>query len=349
MKTGKMKYIRFVVLGLLLLGVFLFRYIPGAGEQYALHVYPVVSLILSLFSSLLPFSLDEIIVILFVFLLLLGLVFAIYRRIGFRRTSFAFIEALFWMYVWFYWGWGMNYYRDNIYKRASVRPQEYDEMAFKSFLTDYTSRLNALYMPISEMGFDMLEREIKKGYSMVSDIYALTEPKHFQHPKLSFCNSLYSSVGVLGFMGPFFDESHLNHQLLPAQLPFTYAHELSHLLGVSNEAEANWWAFKVCTNSSVSSIRFCGYYGIFGYVIKNARRLLSKEDYSVWLTTVRGEVKDDFLAQQRFWNEKYSKTLGNLQDVIYDLFLKSNKIKSGRQNYAEVIGIIMSLPDNCWR
>lgn len=46
-------------------------------------------------------------------------------------------------------------------------------------------------------------------------------------------NDLYSAVGVLGFMWPFFNEIQLNGELLPEQLPFCYAHELSHQLGVS--------------------------------------------------------------------------------------------------------------------
>ena len=89
-----------------------------------------------------------------------------------------------------------------------------------------------------------IEQKIKPVYAEVPDKYGLTRPESFQHPKQSFCNALYSGVGVLGYMGPFFDESHVNHELLPVQLPFTYAHELAHLLGVSSEAEANFWLIK---------------------------------------------------------------------------------------------------------
>ena len=51
--------------------------------------------------------------------------------------------------------------------------------------------------------------------------------------------SLMSGVSVMGYIGPFFVEYNLNPQLLPVQYPATYAHEMAHVLGVSNEAEAN--------------------------------------------------------------------------------------------------------------
>ena len=53
-------------------------------------------------------------------------------------------------------------------------------------------------------------------------------------------------VGVTGSMGPFFCEFTLNGDLLPANYPATYAHELAHLLGITSEAEANFYAYQVC-------------------------------------------------------------------------------------------------------
>ena len=102
-----------------------------------------------------------------------------------------------------------------------------------------------------------IRREVKRIYRQVPGYFALTVPKDYQCPKQSLVNDLYSKVGVLGYMGPFFDESHLNHELLPVQYPFTYAHELSHLLGVSSEAEANFWAYQVCIRSADRYVRYC--------------------------------------------------------------------------------------------
>ena len=39
--------------------------------------------------------------------------------------------------MWFYIGWGMNYFRQNIYERASVEKQKFNEEVFNHFLSDY--------------------------------------------------------------------------------------------------------------------------------------------------------------------------------------------------------------------
>ena len=145
-------------------------------------------------------------------------------------------------------------------------------------------------------------------------------------------------------MGPFFSEAQLNADLPEVQYPFTYAHEFSHLLGVSNEAEANYWAYRACTESSLPALQYCGYFGLLPYVISNASYLLSKEDFQAWIKTIRPEIIDQYNQKNTYWRERYSPFIGNIQDFTYNLFLKGNKIPSGKKNYAEVIGLLLSLP-----
>ena len=150
-------------------------------------------------------------------------------------------------------------------------------------------------------------------------------------------------------MGPFFDESHVNHELLPVQLPFTYAHELAHLLGVSSEAEANFWAYQVCIHADDCNIRYSGYFGLLPYVAVNVRNLLGDSEYSKWLSMLRPEVIQQLYDKQAYWDVRYDKLLGKFQNVVYNWYLKSNQIPSGQKNYAEVIGMILSLPENWWQ
>jgi hypothetical protein len=53
----------------------------------------------------------------------------------------------------------------------------------------------------------------------------------------------------------------------------------------------------------------------------------------------------DYEYKRMYWNERYSTLLGEVQNKIYNLFLKGNNIPSGRKNYAEVIGILLSLEE----
>ena len=368
MKKHKYLFIRRILLMLLLLGVIVFRFIPAAGEWYARCIYPLVSLVLSWITSWIPFSLDEWLVVLAAVLLVAYPFWA--RKHGRKWRSLLLVEGemVLWIYVWFYWGWGMNYYRDSFYLRANVAPRPYEEEVFCCFLQSYADRLNASYAAASGISLNdscladserperallfpdrmNLEAEVKKLYAQIPGHYGLALPRDFQHPKYLFFNSLYSRVGVLGFMGPFFGESHLNHELLPLQYPFTYAHELSHLLGISNEAEANFWAYQICIRSISPAVRYSGYFGLLSYVLSNAAATLPEQTWKAWLETIHPAILRQLADGQRYWSERYSPWIGSVQHVVYNWYLKGNRISSGQRNYAEVIGMILSLPEDKW-
>jgi hypothetical protein len=211
------------------------------------------------------------------------------------------------------------------------------------FLHAYTDSLNTTYIPYAELPVETIDREVKDFYQNLPKEVGLVSPKNYQRPKFFTFTSLYSGVGVLGSMGPFFAEAQLNRDLLPVQLPFTYAHEFSHLLGVSNEAEANYWAYRACTESDVQSMRYSGYMGLLPYVLSNASSLLTKEQFQEWVRTIRPEIITTYNDNRKYWQERYSPIIGKVQEVTYNLFLKGNQIPSGRKNYAEVISLLLSL------
>ena len=338
---------RIVRLTLLLLGivfVILCRYMPSLAEGYAQIVYPPLSAALSAFSSLFPFPLMEVFVVGLIFALIIYPIRLRKKGIRLRQILFREGEILAWVYVWFYLGWGLNYYRYNIYTRLQTPPVAYEEQHFKDFLKDYTERLNATYQSSTNMDEEELKQHVHAFYTQLPSTYGLAKPHAWQEPKNFIFTPLYSKVGVLGSMGPFFAEAQLNADLPEVQYPFTYAHEFSHLLGVSNEAEANYWAYRACTESSLPILQYCGYFGLFPYVIANASYLLPKEEFQAWIRTIKPEIIEQYNEKNTYWRELYSPWIGEIQDFTYNLFLKGNKIASGKKNYAEVIGLLLSLP-----
>ena len=322
------------------------RYQPSIAEWYARTVYPPLSAALSAFSSLFPFPLMELLVVSLILWLILYPVWKRKKSIPWRKILLREMEMLAWVYVWFYMGWGLNYFRHNIYTRLQTPPVAYEEQHFKDFLKDYTERLNTTYQADTKIDSEILKEHVQTFYANLPSAYGLSQPKEWQEPKNFIFTSLYNKVGVLGSMDPFFAEAQLNDDLPEVQYPFTYAHEFSHLLGVSNEAEANYWAYRACTESSSTALQYCGYFGLFPYVFSNASYLLPKEDFQAWIKTIRPEVKEQYNQKNAYWQEKYSPLIGSIQDFTYNLFLKGNKIASGKKNYAEVIGLLLSLHPN---
>ena len=338
------RIVRWAFLSVALAFIVCCRYIPALAEGYARMVYPVLSSALSAFSSLFSLPLMEVFVVGLILVLIFYPIRLRKKRFRLRQIIFREGEILVWIYVWFYLSWGLNYYRYNIYARLQTPPVAYEEQHFQDFLKEYTDRLNATYQPTTEMNDEELKQYVHTFYANLSSTYGLAKPHSWQQPKDFIFTPIYSKVGVLGSMGPFFSEAQLNADLPDVQYPFTYAHEFSHLLGVSSEAEANYWAYRVCTESSSPTLQYCGYFGLLPYVISNASYLLQEDAFKSWVQTIRPEVIEQYKQKNIYWKERYSPLIGSIQDFAYNLFLKGNKIPSGKKNYAEVIGLLLSLP-----
>ena len=336
--------VRYLVLGVLLGLVWLTQLIPALATFYSQTVYPCFSYILSSFSILFPFAIGD----LFIFLSIAGIIiYPIYARLR-KKTPWKKIllrdgEYLLWVYVWFYLAWGLNYSQKNFYQRTEIPYTAYTPENFQKFVNEYITRLNRSYTPINSINRDLIREETVRLYKQLSDSLGVHRPPHdAPRVKTMMFTPFISMVGVTGSMGPFFCEFTLNGDLPPSQYPATYTHELAHLLGITSEAEANFYAYEVCTRSQVESIRFSGYFSILSHVLGNARRLMTAEEYTELFNRIRPEIIELARSNQTYWMAKYSPLIGNIQNWIYDLYLKGNKIESGRKNYSEVIGLLIS-------
>lgn len=336
-------HLRWVVLAILLGFVWIAMRLPWMGEWYSRHIYPAFSVALSRISSLFPFSLGDCFIYGSIVGLVIYIIYAIIRKRSWKKTVGRTIEYLLWVYVWFYMAWGLNYFRQDFFTRTQTPYVAYSPEAFRSFLSAYTDSLNASFVAIDKIDEATVSEEVKKGYREIAGRFGLVSPTDYLHAKPMLVAPLMSGVGVLGYMGPFFTEYNLNPDLLPVQYPFTYAHEMAHVLGISSEAEANLYGFLVCTQSEVPEIRFSGYFGLLPYVLGNAWQLLTKEEFNEWKDTLSPEIKSVYNQKVLHWQSLYSPLIGEIQDTVYNWFLKGNNIPSGRKNYSEVVALLMAL------
>ncbi|MDL2255578.1 DUF3810 domain-containing protein [Parabacteroides sp. OttesenSCG-928-K15] len=339
-------YIRWILLSLLLLFIWAAMLWVDIGEWYARSVYPLLSSCLSRLSSVFFFSVGDCFIIGSIIGLLAYLIYAIIKRRGFWKRLRCILECLVWIYAWFYLAWGLNYFRHNFYTRAQIPPARYEADHFHTFLTAYTDSLHASWCVVEETDPSLVAVEINGQYRKLPPHLGILRPSNHLRAKPMLSSSFMSSVGVKGYMGPFFTEFNLNRQLLPVEYAFTYAHELAHALSISNEAEANLYAYQVCTASRIPEIRFSGYFGLFPYVLRNAQRLLPSDDYKAWLDSLHPDIKALYNQRIEHWQALYNPTIGEMQDKVYNLFLKSNRISSGTANYSEVIALLMALDKN---
>ena len=336
-----------ILLIILLIIVACIRFIPGAGELYATLLYPHISAFLSWISSFVPFSVDEVVALIGIFLLIMTLVTGIKRAWKWYKTVGRLCQIILWYVVWFYLGWGCNYFRDNFYTRMEVVPANAEKEIFLRFANDYAEKLNRSWSETYEIDQEQVVDEIKKLYRRhLPPTSGLCVPKDYQYPKEMLLNRLYSAAGVLGFMGPWVGENLLNAELLPVQYPSIYAHELSHLLGVNNEAEANYWAYYVCTRSEHPAILYSGYQCLLPYVLSDAMSLLTEDEYREYFLSIRPEIIQERREISAHWQEQRVELIDQLQNFLLDLQLKGNNIPSGTCNYNQVVSMIISAQEN---
>lgn len=351
--------IQHYILILLTLLVLVIRIVPGAGEFYAIVLYPYISAVLSWISSFVPFSLDEVVALLGIALLILTLIIGIRNAWKWQKITLRIFVILLWYVVWFYLGWGCNYFRNDFYTRMQIVPARADKEVFLRFANDYLQRLHhfstVVYGPIDsvqterpafEIDQEQVVTEIKQLYQQVTPEAGLCMPKGYQQPKEMLLNRLYSASGVLGFMGPWMGENLLNTDLLPVQFPSTYAHEYAHLLGISNEAEANYWSYYICTKSKDPKIQYSVYSSLLVYVLTNARVILTEDEYREFYNSIRPEIIQERLDISAHWQALHINLIDKTQNLLLDLQLKGNNIPSGTSNYNQVIAMIISAQES---
>ena len=341
---------RRLTLALLLVLVVLAQMLPGWGEAYARNVYPLVAAPLSTLSGAVPFAVGDV----FIALSIAGLLaYPFHARLGRKHRPWRYIasrmaEYLLWTYTWFYAAWGLNYSQADFCHRTGIAPAAYQPDTFERFARRYVDSLNAAYRPdFPAVPDSVLCREVVQGYRHLSPTLGIHAP-FTEHPRVKpmLFSRLASMVGVSGSMGPFFCEFTVNADVPPEEYPATYAHELAHQLGIAVEAEANFYAYLVCVRSSQPAVRFSGYFSMLPHVLGNARRLLPQAGYDSLRTTVRPEVATLSLRLSRYWQSRYSPFVGSIQDKLYDLYLRGNKISNGQRNYSEAVGLLIALEES---
>lgn len=315
------------------------------GDFYANRIYPGVSAVLSWLGSPFGFSLTEWVVIGAVVAIPWIIVRSIIRKKPWWRCLLAEAGLLLAVTLWFYCGWGFNYLRSDVYTRLGAIPTPYEEAEFQEFMDIFARELNENRCDVRDVDREAVERHVKAWYAELPPEAGLCKPRIWHHPKRLAFKRLYSGVGVLGFIGPFFDEMHVNADALPVEYPSVFAHEYAHVLGVSSEAEANFWAFEACRAAECQSIRYSAWFSLLNSTGGNIRSLLGEEAWQEWWAGLIPEVKADVEASQLHWRQLRWPWIARLQHNVYNAFLRGNGIAEGTRNYGQVLRLVLSLSD----
>ena len=345
-KQNRQKFTYLLIVAAILFGVIIiFSRSTALSEWYMRHIYPGIAIILSTLSGLFPFSLYDLFVIAAVLYLLKLVLFVIIRRTDFKKFLFSLFRFVTILVAWFYFAWGISYFREDFYAKHNLKETPFDADNLKKFVVRFIADANEAYVDFDVMDRRGVGQDLERSYYILHGKLDIDYPNGKRRAKPMLFESFYSKMGVSGYFGPFFNEIHVNNYSLNSTYPFTLAHEMAHQFGIAHESEANLYAFIVCMGSEDARIRYSAYLSTLLYLVNDAAEFLPDEVDSL-TSVIRPEIIADLRRNREHWLAVRNRSLSEVQDRAYDAYLKTNKVSSGRENYSEVVGLLISTYDS---
>jgi hypothetical protein len=317
----------------------LFAHYPKLTETvYSQTLYPAISSTLSFFSKWVPFSLDDTFYALLTISLSVLLILTLRRKIKFDRLLLTIVQTLAICYVLFYWFWGFNYYRTGINERLQISKSKLDTVQFVRVLENLIAQTNESYCTFDSITKAEISALVESSYKKNASFLKLNYPHGTRVPKPISLSSFFAKAGIAGYYGPFFSEVHLNDSLLMIEYPQVLAHESAHQLGVTSEAEANFYGWLICAKSDSKHLRYSANISTINYFLSQGRRL---HNYRNLIQKINKPVIADIRKVQKHWSDMRNERIDKAAEKVNDVYLKTNKVKKGIEDYFGVVQFVM--------
>ncbi len=312
---------------------------PAPTENiYARKIYPLIANILSSVSNIFVFSLDDIFYLLLIANLLLVIFLLFFRKIPFVIAGKVILNILAVTYILFYLFWGFNYFRSDLHQRLEITQQEPNKEFFIEQLKKQIEITNHSWSTFDTVSLEQIDKEIENSYKNLAEPLKINYPAGKRRAKNITLSRFFAKAGISGYYGPFFNEVHVNSLILPVEYPFVLAHEKAHQFGITNEAEANFYAWLVCTESDSKQLQYSANLHILRYFLFQGYSL---EEYPLIISALDDRVKKDLQAISENWKNLRDEKIDKVASKANDIYLKSNKIEKGIENYHGVLKFVM--------
>jgi hypothetical protein len=317
----------------------------GIERWFSTGLYPRLQHVLTPVSNLMPFAWLDVLLIIGVAAAMASVVRTARRAWLTRSAGVALhgiariVIAAAIVYLMFLALWGLNYRRVPMAQRLVLDSGSPQNDAVAQLGLEAVSRLNALYSDAHAAGWpDDVRNDpaLRTAFDNVQRALSDSEPAVPGRLKRSVFGPYFRWASVDGMTNPFGLEVIANPDLLPYEQPFVAAHEWAHLAGFANEAEANFVGWLTCIRADVPA-QYSGWLYLFwqvsGEVNADARARLGK--------AVEKGPRADIDAVVERVREGQLPSLRNASWLLYDQYLKANRVEEGVRSYGEVINLIL--------
>ena len=237
--------------------------------------------------------------------------------------------------------WGYNYQRTPIIQQLDLQPKPLNRQQLTAEM-ELTQRLASTdrgqisqdTLALTElMGFADLEDLVRAAMQENSEVLGLNFTGHPRTKQFS-PEGFMRSMGIIGIYFPYTGESYLDPSLHALEKPFTIAHEMAHSYGVTDEGEANFIAWVICTRSEEPLLRYAAHLLLLRYQLRDYYEM-DPEAALRWMEALpRGIIQD--LIAIREASKAYPPIWLELSRKTNDLFLKSQGVKAGVNSYQQL-------------
>lgn len=357
-KLSAMKYKRLWLLALLIPSLILYILAKSSAdfaEGYAIYVYRYVSVAWNWVSSLLPFSIAEILL----FALILGgigylffSVVCIIRRKGQRlkevyklcmNISCAVSVVLFLFVT----NCGVNYYRHTFAEVSGLTMENSSSDTLFNLCEILVENINNERSRLDGDGvlelsdFSQVSKQAGDAVNALEEKYP-TIYGGYGTTKSVMISPLMCQIQITGIFSPFTFEANINTNAPAFTLPTTMCHELAHLRGYMREDEANFIAFLACVESESAELRYSGYMLAFVHAF-NA--LGSDERRFELYDRLCEGAKADLSYNNAFW-AKYETPVAAFAESVNDAYLRQNDQQDGTKSYGRVVDLLIAYYKN---
>ncbi len=346
MATNKFKTIFFgkaalpVWLALVTFGLTeLFSRFPKVTETiYSQTLFPVIASVLSFLSKWVSFSVDDAFYVLLAVFLVILIILVLLRKIKFGRFLLIIVQTLAIVYISFYWFWGFNYFRSGINDRLNIAKAKPDTIEFVKVFEDLIRKTNDSYCTFDSITYPEVDSLVEASYKKNASFLKIGYPQGTRKPKPITLSNFFAKASIAGYYGPFFSEVQVNDSLLAIEYPQVLAHEFAHQMGVTSEAEANFYSWLVCSESDSKPLQYSANISMLNYFLSQGKRLRNFPDL---VHQIRKPVIEDIRKVQKHWERMRNENIDKVAGKVNDVYLKTNKIEKGIEDYFGVVQFVM--------
>lgn len=336
------------------------RTVPGFADGYIKYIYPLWIHTVGRISSVFPFSVGEVLIVLGILLLitaflLLPLCLLLFRKRAWKKAKkfygfFAMLLNVIFLVQ------TLNCFI--LYQATTLESKMGTKETFE--VEELIALREEIVIKLNELGILMKrnhngdlfyeEEEVKKECIQVMKQLGEEYPQfkgYYPNPKKLFFSNFASQQYLSGIFFPFSMEANYNGVMYASNYPPTICHELAHVKGVILEDEANFYAYLACVQSDNLFFQYCGYLSVFYYVERDLQAVINEEEEKN-LTKVAAYVyQDDIFLKEETWKEIEDKAVMDTETVeeISDTFMESNLnlngVEDGMKSYSRVVKLLL--------